>query len=74
VILKLINSIWDKEELPEQWKGSIIVPVHKEVDKTDSNSYGISLLSTSYNILMNVLLSRLIPDLDRITGDHPCGF
>jgi len=24
-ILKLINSIWNKEELPEQWKESIIV-------------------------------------------------
>jgi hypothetical protein len=22
---KLINSIWSKEELPDQWKGSIIV-------------------------------------------------
>jgi hypothetical protein len=27
-IHKLINSIWDKEELPEQWKKSIIVPIH----------------------------------------------
>jgi hypothetical protein len=28
-IHKLINSIWNKEELPDQWKESIIVPVHK---------------------------------------------
>jgi hypothetical protein len=26
-IHKLINSIWNKEELPDQWKESIIVPV-----------------------------------------------
>jgi hypothetical protein len=26
-IHKHINSIWNKEELPEQWKESIIVPV-----------------------------------------------
>ena len=26
---KLINSIWNKEELPEQWKESIIVPLYK---------------------------------------------
>jgi hypothetical protein len=50
VIHKLINSIWNKEELPDQWKESIIVPVHKKGDKTDCNNYrGISL-STSYNI------------------------
>jgi hypothetical protein len=24
---KLINSIWNKEELPNQWKESIIVPI-----------------------------------------------
>jgi hypothetical protein len=31
---KLINSAWNKEELPDQWKESIIVPVHKKGDKT----------------------------------------
>jgi hypothetical protein len=27
-INKLINSVWNKKELPDQWKESIIVPVH----------------------------------------------
>jgi hypothetical protein len=45
---KLINSIWNQEELPDQWKESIIVPMHNKGDKTDSSNYsGISLLSTS---------------------------
>jgi hypothetical protein len=44
-IHKLINSVRNKEELPDQWEESIIVPVHKKGDKTDCNSYrGISLL------------------------------
>jgi hypothetical protein len=38
-IHKLIKSIWNKEELPNQWKESIIVPVHKKGDITDYNSY-----------------------------------
>jgi hypothetical protein len=29
VIHKLINSIWNKEELPNQWKKSIIVRVER---------------------------------------------
>jgi hypothetical protein len=37
-IHKLINSIWNKEELHDQWKESIIVPVHKKGDKTDFNN------------------------------------
>jgi hypothetical protein len=46
-IHKLVNSVWNKEELPDTWKESIIVPIHKKGDKTDCNNYrGISLLST----------------------------
>jgi hypothetical protein len=64
-IHKLINSIWNKEELLDQWKESIIVPTHKKGDKTDCNNYrGISLLSTSYKIVLNILLSRLSPYID----------
>jgi hypothetical protein len=45
VIHKLITSIWNKEEMPDQ---SIIVPIQKAGAKTDCNNYhGISLLSTS---------------------------
>jgi hypothetical protein len=48
-IHKLINSIWNREELPDQWKESIIVPIHKKGDKTGCSKYrGISLPSTSY--------------------------
>jgi hypothetical protein len=37
-IHKLINSVWSKEELPDQWKESIIVPIHEKSDKTDCNN------------------------------------
>jgi hypothetical protein len=73
-IHKLINSIWNKEEEPDQWKESIIVPIHKKGDKTDCNNYrGISLLS-SYKILSNILHSRLSPYVDEIIGNHQCTF
>jgi hypothetical protein len=32
-IHKLFNSIWNKEELHNQWKESIIVPIKKKGDK-----------------------------------------
>ena len=74
-IHKLIVSIWSKEELPEEWKESIIVPIRKKGDKTACNNYrGISLLPTTYKILSNILLSRLAPYAEEIIGDHQCGF
>jgi hypothetical protein len=32
-VQKLINTIWNKEELPEEWKESIIIPIYKKDDK-----------------------------------------
>jgi hypothetical protein len=59
---KLINSIWSKEKFPDQWKKSIIVPVHKKGDKIERSNYrGISFLSTSHKILSNILLPSLSP-------------
>jgi hypothetical protein len=70
-IIKLINSIGNKEELPDQWKESISVPTHRKGDKADCNNYyGISLLSTSYKFLSNIFLSRLNPYLYEIIWNH----
>ena len=56
-IHKLINSIRNKEELPEEWNKLFIVPIYKKGDKTDCSNYrGISLLSTMYKIVSNILL------------------
>jgi hypothetical protein len=74
-IHKLIMMIWNKEELPHQWKESTVIPIYKKSDKTEcSNCRGISLLPTSYKVLSNILLSTLIPYADEIIGDYQCGF
>jgi len=73
-IHKFITSIWKKEKLPEEWKESIIVPIQKKGDKKDCNNYrGILHLPTTYKILSNILLSRLIPYAKEIIWDHQCG-
>jgi hypothetical protein len=65
--------IWNKEKFPHQWKESIVVPIHKKDVETACNNYrDISLLSTSYKILSNIL-ARLTPYADEIIGDHRCG-
>ena len=74
-IPKLINSIWNKEELPEQWKESVTVRIYKKGDKTDCSNYrGISLLSATNKILSNIILSKLTPYAEDIIGDRQRGF
>jgi hypothetical protein len=38
-IHKRINSIWNKEELPDQWKESVIVPIYMKGDKIHCSNY-----------------------------------
>jgi hypothetical protein len=74
-IHRLLCYIWNKEELPQQWKESIIVPIYKMGDKTDCNNYRrISLLSSTHKILSIILLDRLNQHANEVTGHHQCRF
>ena len=53
-ITQTLNSIWNGEEKPEDWKESIIVLISKKGDKTDCNSYrAIAHLSITYTFFHN---------------------
>jgi hypothetical protein len=58
-IHKLFNSVWNKEEVPDQWKCLLLYQFTKRV--------------TKHKILSNILHSRLSPYIDEIIGDHQCG-
>ena len=67
VAVKLASSLYklslqtrETQDLPKDWKDGIIVPVFKKGRRKDSGNYrGISLLSTSEEILARILLNRL---------------
>ena len=74
-IHKLIYSIWNKEELPEEWKELIMVPIYKQSAETNcSNNSELPLLSATYKTLSDIQLARLIPYAEEIIGDYQCGF
>jgi hypothetical protein len=54
-IHKLINSICNKEELPDQWKESIILPVDKKGNKNNcSNYHAINFIQNSIKYPLKV--------------------
>jgi hypothetical protein len=53
--------------MPHRWKESVVRPVSKAGDEAGG---GVSLLSTSYNIVSNILLSKLIQYAYEIIGDY----
>jgi len=74
-IQKHINLIWNKEELPEERKESVDVPICKKNYKRGCSNYaGKWLLSATYKILSNILPSWLTPYTKEIIGDHQWGF
>jgi hypothetical protein len=56
-------------------EGIYYLPICEKDDVTNCNNYqGISLLSTAYKILSNMLLARLTPYVNEIVGTHQYGF
>ncbi|KAI5718547.1 hypothetical protein M8J77_022853 [Diaphorina citri] len=72
---KLILKIWQQEKIPDEWKKSVIIPIHKSGDKEHIENYrGISVVNTAYKVLSSLLLARLKPLAEDILGDYQCGF
>jgi hypothetical protein len=52
VLSRLISKVWNREQMPSDWKESIICRIYKKGNKLVHNNYrGISLLCVSYSAL-----------------------
>lgn len=72
---QLLTKIWNEETMPDDWKTSIICPIHKKGDRRECKNYrGISLLNIAYKILASIMCERLKPHVIRIIGPYQCGF
>jgi len=72
---QLIIKIWTTETIPEDWKWSVICPIHKKGDVTIFSNYRrINLLCVAYKIFSNILFNRLMPYVETTIGDYQCGY
>jgi len=74
-IYKLILIIWEKEQLPNQWKEGIICPLYKKGDRLDCMNYRpITLLNVAYKIFAIILNQKLVDIIETELGDYQSGF
>ena len=61
--------------IPLQWTRSVIIPIYKDGDVTEANSYRpISLTSCVMRTMEHLVLDRLMPHIDTILHPHQYGF
>ena len=75
-LTKLIKVIWQKEEVPQDFKDANIIKLYKKGKRSVCDNYrGISLLSIAGKVLSRIILNRLNNCLvDSICSDSQCGF
>ena len=58
-LLKIMNMIFEKGKVPNDFKKTLIKPMHKKSDKSECRNYrGISLVSVGSKLLSNMILFR----------------
>ena len=74
-LTKLLQSIWDQEEVPRDWCESVIVPIYKKGDRSScENHRGISLVTIASKLLTGIILRRLSAARERGTRENQAGF
>ena len=72
-LLELFQSMWRREELPQEFKDASITHLYKNKGNRQvcDNHRGISLLVIAGKVLARVLLNRLQTHLEGTSQDHP---
>lgn len=73
--MRVIQKIWEKEEIPTEWQEAVVISIHKKGKKEDCGNYrGMSLLSIPYKVISKIILSRLECYSNEIIIEHQAGF
>ena len=75
ILHNLFSKIWEKEEIPAQWKEGTIIKLPNKGNLRDCNNYrGIMLLSAPSKVLNHILLERMKEAVDPKLRDQQAGF
>ena len=75
VLSPFFNEVWEREEIPEDWRKGLIVKIPKKGDiSVCDNSRGITLLSIPSKVFCRVILNRIRMAVDQRIREEQAGF
>ena len=75
VLHSISQQIWKTQQWPQNWKGSVFIPIPKKGNaKKYSNYCTITLISRASKVMFKILQARLRQYLNRELPDVPAGF
>ena len=74
-LLQLLNSVWQEEQVPSDWKRGIIVKIPKKGDLSNcANWRGITLLTVIGKILSQIIYNRMKDAMFGVLCEEQAGF
>ena len=75
MLYSLYEEIWEKEEIPAEWKEGYLIKIPKKGDLSRCHNYrGITLLSVPGKILKRIILERMKGKVDQTLREQQAGF
>ena len=72
---RILNFVWEKEEIPDDWKRGLLVKLTKKGDLSRRGNWrGIMLLSIPSKVLTRIILNRMKVAVDKALRDEQAGF
>ena len=72
---RIFEMIWERDEVPQDWKESLIVKIPKKGDLSKCGNWrGISLLSVPSKILGRIIIDRIRDGVDNPLRKEQAGF
>jgi len=74
-LTNVFNTIWHIEDVPDDWRQGVLLPLPKKGCLSDCNNWrGITLMSVPGKTFCTVLLNRLNSEVDRLLREEQAGF
>ena len=71
----LFEKIWEKEEIPAEWKEGYLIKIPKKGDLSRCDNFiGITLLSVPGQVLNRIILERMKGEVYKILREKQAGF